>query len=62
MDRQGMLDYLLKDKRERFDEEEGMVARNLENAGAGYHTRRLGKTHDIKENTGYAAALFLAEQ
>ncbi len=62
MDRQEMTDRLLDEAAGAYDEAEGMVARDYRHWVGGYHTRRTGRTHVVRDTADYAAAALILKR
>ena len=59
MERQEMIDRLLGETAGAFDEAEAMVVRDYRHWVGGYHTRRTGRTHVIRDTADYAAGVLM---
>ena len=55
MERSKLIEKLMDASLSKYDEEEGMIFQINENMGAGYHTRKLGKVHNICSTASFAA-------
>ena len=62
MDRHEMTDRLLDEAAGAYDEAEGMVARDYRHWVGGYHTRRTGRTHVVRDTADYAAAALILKR
>lgn len=62
MDIQEMADALLASIHDRYDEKEGLVTVVNEKWVGGYHTRKKGLVHNIRDSVEYGAALLLLEK
>ena len=62
MDRQGMTDRLLRPIHGRYDAEERLVTVFNEKWVGGYHTRRKGLVHNIRDSADYAASVLILEK
>lgn len=62
MKRQEWIDSLLAPLQKGFDDRESMIVKNYEHWVGGYHTRRTGLTHVVRDTADYAAAVLILEQ
>ncbi len=62
MVQQEMIDRLLDDAAGAYDEAESMVVRDYKNWVGGYHTRRTGRTHVVRDTADYAAGVLLLKR
>ncbi len=62
MVRQEMIDRLLGETARAYDEAEAMVVRDYRHWVGGYHTRRTGRTHVVRDTADYAAGILMLGQ
>ena len=62
MKKQEMINRLLEPMEKAFDEKENMIVRDYEHWVGGYHTRRTGRTHVVRDTADYAASVLILEQ
>lgn len=62
MKRQELIDKLLDPMAEAFDEKESMIVKDYEHWVGGYHTRRTGITHVVRDSADFAATVLMLEQ
>ena len=59
MNRQEMADRLLREMEAAYDKEESLIVREYAHWVGGYHTRRTGRTHVIRDTADYAASVLI---
>ena len=59
MERKELIHRCMEPVRLAFDEKEGMIVRDYAHWVGGYHTRRVGRTHVIRDTADYAASVLL---
>ena len=62
MKRQEIISRLLEPMEMAFDDKESMIVRDYDHWVGGYHTRRTGKTHVVRDTADYAASVLLLGQ
>ena len=62
MDRQRLINTLLTPIHERYDEKERLITVFNEKWIGGYHTRKKGLVHNIRDSADYAASVLLLEK
>lgn len=62
MNRQELADKLLEPMAQAFDDRENMIVKDYEHWVGGYHTRRTGITHVVRDSADFAAAVLMLEQ
>lgn len=62
MERQAMIDRLLEEMAAAYDDEESMVVRNYAHWVGGYHTKRTGRTHVIRDTADYASGVLILKR
>ena len=59
MNRQEMADRLLLELEAAYDKEQSLIVRDYQHWVGGYHTRRTGRTHVIRDTADYAASVLI---
>lgn len=59
MERRYLIDRCMEPFRQAFDEKEAMIVKDYAHWVGGYHTRRTGRTHVVRDTADYAASVLL---